>query len=134
VIKQLHEKTVASLNDSAALEKVAWINLLNDFYGQLLTRRQQDFMELYYGQNLSLGEIAGEFKVTRQAVHDTLKRAEQLLNAYEAKLGLVEKFNSERKKLNTAATLLDEYSSTGQDGRVLRAREILTEVLDMVNK
>jgi predicted DNA-binding protein YlxM (UPF0122 family) len=119
---------------SELLEKIAWINLLNDFYGQLLTQRQQDFMELYYGQNLSLGEIAGEFKVTRQAVHDTLKRAEQLLNAYEAKLGLVEKFNSERKKLNTAAILLDEYSSTGQDGRVLRAREILTEVLDMVNK
>lgn len=116
------------------LEKVAWINLLNDFYGQLLTRRQQDFMELYYGQNLSLGEIAGEFKVTRQAVHDTLKRAEQLLNEYESKLGLVEKFNNERNKLAAAALLLDEHSATCRDGKVLRARQILTEILDMVNK
>jgi predicted DNA-binding protein YlxM (UPF0122 family) len=119
---------------SELLEKIAWISLLNDFYGQLLTRRQQDFMELYYGQNLSLGEIAGEFKVTRQAVHDTLKRAEQLLNEYEKKLSLVEKFNNERNKLTTAAVLLDEYTSTCQDGRVLRAREILSEILDMVNK
>jgi len=119
---------------SELLEKIAWINLLNDFYGQLLTKRQQDIMELYYGQNLSLGEIAGEFQVTRQAVHDTLKRAEQLLNEYELKLGLVEKFNHERNKLTTAAELLDEYTATCQDGRVLRAREILSEILDMVNK
>lgn len=116
------------------LEKVAWINLLNDFYGQLLTRRQQDFMELYYGQNLSLGEIAGEFRVTRQAVHDTLKRSEQLLNEYEAKLGLVERFNHERHKLTDAAVLLDEYIVTCRDHRVLQAREILSEILDMVNK
>lgn len=115
------------------LEKVAWINLLNDFYGQLLTQRQQDFMELYYGQNLSLGEIAAEFKVTRQAVHDTLKRAGQLLSEYEAKLGLVEKFNNERNKLTTVALLLDEHILTCPDRRVLRAREILGEILDMVN-
>jgi predicted DNA-binding protein YlxM (UPF0122 family) len=118
---------------SELLEKVAWINLLNDFYGQLLTQRQQDFMELYYGQNLSLGEIAAEFKVTRQAVHDTLKRAEQLLNEYEAKLGLVKKFNNERDKLATVALLLDEHISKCSDHGVLRAREILSEILDMVN-
>ena len=46
------------------LEKVAWMNMLFDFYGQLLTDRQKDLMELYYCQNLSLGEIAGEFKIT----------------------------------------------------------------------
>lgn len=115
------------------LEKVAWINLLNDFYGQLLTRRQQDFMELYYGQNLSLGEIAAEFKVTRQAVHDTLKRAEQQLSDYETKLGLVEKFNNERNKLTTVAHLLDEHILTCPDRSVLQAREILGEILDMVN-
>lgn len=115
------------------LEKIPWINLLNDFYGQLLTKRQQDYMELYYGQNLSLGEIAAEFNVTRQAVHDTLKRAEQLLNEYEAKLGLVEKFNNERNKLITVAHLLDEYIVTCPDSRLVQARKILSEILDMVN-
>jgi len=117
--------------DGPVLEKVAWMNLLYDFYGQLLTDRQKNFIELYYSQNLSLGEIAGEFEVTRQAVHDTLKRAGQLLEEYEVKLGLVEKFLAQREKLLEAGSLLDEYKSTGQAGKVLRAREILNEVLEL---
>lgn len=111
------------------LEKVAWMNLLYDFYGQLLTERQKDFMELYYGQNLSLGEISGEFKVTRQAVHDTLKRAEQLLSQYEEKLGLVAKYNSERSLLAEARDLLDEISAATPDGRIRKVRDILNEIL-----
>lgn len=116
------------------LEKVAWMNLLFDFYGQLLTDRQKDFMELYYGQDLSLGEIAEEFAVTRQAVHDTLKRATQLLSQYEEKLGLVEKFNSERNKLAEVGALLEQYSATCKDVRVQRARDILKEILELTGK
>jgi predicted DNA-binding protein YlxM (UPF0122 family) len=50
------------------LEKVAWMNMLFDYYGELLTERQKIFMDLLL-QNLSLGEIAVEFNVTRQAVY-----------------------------------------------------------------
>jgi len=113
------------------LEKFAWMNLLYDFYGQLLTEHQKIFIELYYSQNLSLGEIAREFDVTRQAVHDTIKRASQLLEEYEDKLGLVEKFLIERNKLIEAGSLLDEYTATGEAGKVLRAREILNEILEL---
>lgn len=113
------------------LEKVARMNLLYDFYGQLLTDRQKYFLELYYGQNLSLGEIAEECEVTRQAVYDTLKRAEQLLFQYEGKLGLVAKFHSERKKLAVASSLLEEFSATGEAAKLLQAREILNEILDL---
>lgn len=113
------------------LEKIAWMNLLNDFYGQLLTERQRSFMELYYGQNLSLGEIAAEFAVTRQAVHDTLKRAEQLLEEYEKKLGLVAKFKKEKDKLVEACSLLDDYAVTKEDGKIKRAREILNEIIEL---
>jgi len=113
------------------LEKTAWMNLLNDFYGQLLTERQKVFMELYYAQNLSLGEIAEEFAVTRQAVHDTLKRAEQSLKEYEKKLGLVAKFKVERDKLAEAGSLLDEFAATGEEEKVRRAREILKEILEL---
>lgn len=112
------------------LEKVARITMLYDFYGQLLTDRQRDFVEFYYGQNLSLGEIAGEFNVTRQSVHDTLKRAEQLLAHYEEKLGLVSRYQAEREKLVAAAGLLDECSSTVKDDRVQRVKEILCEFLE----
>lgn len=111
------------------LEKLACINMLYDFYGQLLTDRQKTFIELYYCQNLSLGEIAEEFNVTRQAVYDTLKRAEQLLIEYEEKLGLAFKFNKERDKLSCAVSLLDEYLADHEDKRIRKARKILNELL-----
>lgn len=113
------------------LEKVAWMNMLFDFYGVLLTDRQKDFMDLYYCHNLSLGEIAGEFNVTRQAVYDTVKRAEQVLSQYEEKLGLVTKYRSERNKLAAAASILEDIEAVGKDGRVQQARKIIEEVLEM---
>jgi predicted DNA-binding protein YlxM (UPF0122 family) len=113
------------------LDKVAWMNMLFDFYGQLLTDRQKDFMELYYCHNLSLGEIAGEFNVTRQAVYDTLKRAEQVLSQFEAKLGLVAKYITERNKLAAAAAILEEYETAESGGRLQQARKIIEEVLKM---
>jgi len=64
--------------------------LLYDFYGKLLTPKQQEVMQLYYEQDLSLSEIAEELKITRQAVYDILKRSEQALEKYERKLGLLE--------------------------------------------
>lgn len=113
------------------LEKVAWMNMLFDFYGQLLTDRQKDLMELYYCQNLSLGEIAVEFKVTRQAVYDTLKRSEQTLSRYESKLGLAAKYKTERNRLACAAVMLEECGAADIDGRVQEARKIIEEVLEM---
>ncbi len=112
------------------LEKLACINLLYDFYGRLLTDRQKMFVELYYCQNLSLGEIAEEYKVTRQAVYDTLKRAEQLLTGYEEKLGLALKFSQEKNKLSSAAALLDEYLNVSENKSIREARDILQELLN----
>lgn len=62
---------------------------LYDFYGQLLTERQQEFMDLYYREDLSLGEIAERFEISRQAVYDNLRRSEKLLEEYEEKLQLL---------------------------------------------
>ena len=67
------------------------MNLLLDFYGQLLTKKQRDVMELYYYEDLSLAEISEYENITRQGVHDSLKRAEIILKDYEEKLGLAEK-------------------------------------------
>lgn len=112
------------------MDKVTVITLMFDFYGQLLTERQQKFIELYYGNDYSLGEIAETYGVSRQAVHDTLKRAENMLQSYEQKLHLVNKFLTQRSKLAEAARLLK--SCTGEaTGEVIRAREILQEVLEM---
>ncbi len=81
------------------IESIAENSLLYDFYGQLLSRRQQEVMALYHEENLSLSEIAEEFGISRQAVHDTLKKAEQALAEYEAKLGLVARLMESKKAI-----------------------------------
>ena len=105
------------------------INMLYDFYGSLLTEKQQRFIELYYADDLSLGEIAEQFGVTRQAVHDTLKRAEQTLVHYEGKLGLVDKFNGEAKSLKNILGLLHEYHEGSNAEGLVQARELLQSML-----
>ena len=73
------------------LEKLGRIAQLYDLYGPLLTPKQQEAVRLYYEQDLSLGEIASECKVSRQAIHDLLRRSEAALEKYEQKLGLLNK-------------------------------------------
>ncbi|AWB44263.1 putative DNA-binding protein [Paenibacillus sp. CAA11] len=73
------------------LEKTNRINLLFDFYELLLTEKQQTFLKYYFHDDFSLGEIASEFEISRQAVYEHIKRAEQMLELYEEKLGLLEK-------------------------------------------
>jgi len=81
------------------LEKTLRINDLYDFYYSLLTEKQQNYMSLYYRSDLSLSEIAEECKVSRQAVFDTIKRTEQMLEEYEEKLKLYEKFKRRQEIL-----------------------------------
>lgn len=81
------------------LDKVFRMGLLIDYYGALLTDKQQYCLEMHYLRDLSLTEIAEELQVSRQAVHDILRRAEQILTDYEAKLKLVERREQERQLL-----------------------------------
>lgn len=74
------------------LEKTNRMNYLYDFYQALLTPKQSSYMALYYLDDYSLGEIAEEYNVSRQAVYDNIKRTEAMLEEYEEKLLLFEKF------------------------------------------
>ena len=62
------------------------MNALFEFYSTLLTTKQMNYMELYYADDYSLGEIAEEFEVSRQAVYDNIKRTEKILEDYEKRL------------------------------------------------
>ncbi|MFY0542831.1 putative DNA-binding protein [Brevibacillus sp. H7] len=73
------------------LEKTNQVNLLFDFYASLLKGKQREYLELYYLDDLSLGEIAEMHEVSRQAVYDHIKRAEKQLFEYEEKLLLAAK-------------------------------------------
>lgn len=76
------------------LEKTTRVNFLFDFYQSLLTDKQRLYMQLYYLDDLSLGEIADQYGVSRQAVYDNVKRTEAMLEDYEKKLNLFEKHES----------------------------------------
>lgn len=80
------------------LEKTTRMNYLFDFYQSLLTPKQKSYMSLYYLDDFSLGEIAEEFEVSRQAVYDNIKRTEAMLEEYEEKLGLLNKVFKSGKK------------------------------------
>lgn len=78
------------------MDKNVEIALLLDFYGNMLTERQREIMNLYYEDNLSLSEIAEELNISKQGVSDSLKRSEKVLYDTESKLKLMEQqFKSE---------------------------------------
>lgn len=90
------------------LEKVLRIVILFDFYGSLLTDKQQFSLEMHYLKDFSLAEIADELGVSRQAVHDILKRAEQILMDYEDKLKFVERYQREQQTLQHIYDLIEK--------------------------
>lgn len=111
------------------LEKVGRMALLQDFYGQLLTEKQRLVMELYYDQDLSLGEIAQEFGTSRPAVYDLIRRTEKTLEGYEAKLGLIAKFAFDRQQLTRAAQLLEEFAANHELAKIEEIQKIVKDIL-----
>lgn len=87
------------VGEAVRLKNLQTIALLFDFYGPLLTPRQQDLLRAYYLEDLSLAEIAGEDGVSRQAVHDLIKRSEAALHEYEQKLSFVAEHLARQERL-----------------------------------
>lgn len=73
------------------MDKITYITILYDYYGELFNEHQRMYFEDYYFQNLSLGEISENYNVSRNAVHKVIKSMEEKLNEYEEKLKLYEK-------------------------------------------
>jgi predicted DNA-binding protein YlxM (UPF0122 family) len=84
------------------------LSLLIDFYGQLLTKRQFEIMDMYHNNDYSLGEIAESLNISRQGVYDNLKRAKNTLIQLESKLKLVEKFDKNNKVAVNLLKIIDE--------------------------
>ncbi|MFI8686301.1 putative DNA-binding protein [Rossellomorea sp. NPDC077527] len=86
------------------------MNYLYDFYQSLLTPKQRSYMSLYYLDDFSLGEIAEEYNVSRQAVYDNIKRTEAMIEEYEEKLLLFKKFQERNEILDELRKKIEEPS------------------------
>lgn len=113
---------------------ITQVSLLYDFYGQLLTKRQREVMELYHEENLSLSEIADEFSISRQGVHDTLKNAEKALQNYENKLGLVEKFQKSRQAIDEIDAALDQLAAESRDSKLKERLQSIKAIIDKLDQ
>lgn len=90
------------------LDKLLRIGLLFDFYGALLTDKQQQCLEMHFSSDLSLSEIAAQLGVSRQAVYDIIHRSEQVLDVYEEKFGLVARYQQEQKDIQFIYEAIDK--------------------------
>ena len=81
------------------MEKNVTVSILLDIYGKVLTEKQQDVLDLYYNENLSLAEIAEEVGITRQAVRDCIVKGERRLFNLEERLEIMKKNDRQEKQL-----------------------------------
>lgn len=106
--------------------------LLYDFYGELLTEHQKDVYEQVVLEDYSLSEIAQMKGISRQGVHDLVKRCQKILEGYEAKLHLVEKFLSVKDKISLIDKTLAEWEEDGKDPEeiVKKVRRIADDIIE----
>ena len=113
------------------MDKILEQALLYDFYGELLTAHQKEIYEQFVLDDLSLGEIAADAGISRQGVHDTLARAEELLEGYERTLGCIARDARLQKQLEVIAqnaqALARIPAAAPQAGAILRAVQEIKE-------
>ena len=101
------------------MEKFVEQTLLYDFYGELLTERQQQVYESVVLEDYSLSEVAEDLGISRQGVHDMIKRCNHTLEEYESRLHLVEKFLCIRKQVQKIKELAVGYNAGEITNKIL---------------
>ena len=120
--------------DGSNMERIFEQTLLYDFYGELLTEHQQKIYEDAVYNDMSLSEIASDYGISRQGVHDLIKRCDRILQGYESKLHLVEKFTGAKEKIREIEQLtqldsvLADEESTEQEISVTRRMQRIKEL------
>ena len=119
------------------MEKIVEQGILYDFYGPLLTQHQQEVYEACVFEDLSLAEAAERFEVSRQNIHDLIKRCDKSLKDYEKRLGLIARFRENRDSLESIRDLLAKnreadgsrkLNKAEVDGRLQAVDHLLDEI------
>ena len=109
------------------MEKIVRQSLLYDFYGELLTDHQKNIYEEVVMNDMSYSEIGRIYGISRQGAYDLIKRCDKILEDYEAKLKLVEKFVNAREKIATMKSNIIKLKSDNKDSEL----EKLIEEIDI---
>ncbi len=106
--------------------------LLYDFYGELLTEHQKHIYEQVVIEDMSLSEIASDEGISRQGVHDLVKRCNKSLQSYEDKLHLVEKFVKMKEKIEEMQSILEENQDLEFDRKqlIIDMKHISSEIIE----
>ena len=112
-----------------SIEERVELSLFYDFYGALLKENQRRMFEASILDDYNLAEIAEDENITRQGVHDAIKRACKQLREYEQKLGLVEKFEKQKELVKKLHIIL-KGMNIGDEGELEEVYSIIDEILD----
>lgn len=112
------------------MDEILKRSLLYDFYGELLTAHQKEIYEQFILDDLSLSEIAESAKISRQGVHDLIKRCTRALEDYENKLHLVERFLSVKEKVNKIERSVERYEADPNEQFIEDMKQTLSEIIE----
>lgn len=113
------------------MEKIVEQGMLYDFYGELLTPHQRRIYEDVVFNDMSLSEIAEEQGISRQGVHDLVRRCDKTLAEYERKLKLVEKFHQTKKMVEDIRQMTREYQKTQDMGLIQKIEQIAGDIIEL---
>ena len=113
-----------------AMERIVEQGLLYDFYGELLTKHQQTIYEEVVLNDYSLSEVAEDLGISRQGVHDLVKRSSRILEDYEQKLHLVERFVTIREKVHEIHGLTQNYEGKDLENLMNRIGSLSYSILE----
>ena len=117
------------------MEKKIYLSWLLAFYGELLTENQREIARLHWEEDLSLAEIAQQFSVSRQSVHDTVSRTERQLAGWEEKLGLLRRFQNMEESLRACDAELRQIEPTPQtEEHLAAARRWIAALMDQAEE
>ena len=112
------------------MEKNVEISMLCQLYGKLLTKKQYEFIDDYYNNDLSLSEIAENNNITRQAVRDIIKKGEKKLFEYEEKLQFMKRMLNQEKRIEKALSELTKIQKDYSDKEIANVLEHVKKELN----
>ena len=112
------------------MEKNVKLSILCELYGKLLTKKQYEFLNDYYNNDLSLSEIAENNNITRQAVRDNIKKGEKKLFEYEEKLSFMKRMFNQEKKIEKVLSELKKIQKDSSDKKIASILESIKKELN----